>query len=310
MYDKINLVYTAFPHLGSAYLGTFGMEKALRKLGRLHYSFNTRGKEFINPEELSKYPVLYMNGCNQGNLKVIEAAGSQFKASFQSESFFTRHGKPDTSSTLIREREKLFDLIFTPADTDTNIYRVPTLHCLAWADTSVMYPLNHHLPFNEKLLFIGNRDGREDFLKQDKKKIIDVRNTEYIDNPALNAKRYTELMGKYLHCVNPPGRYFNGVAGRMFEILACKRLCFQFYNEFTMFKTLAEFKDGEHIIYFKTIDELEYKHEYYLKHLEEGFNIAENGNKVFLNGHTETHRANFFADSILAMANKKALVSA
>lgn len=310
MYDKINFVYTAFPHLGAAYFGTHGLERALRKIGKLHYSFNVRGQEFLNTEELQKYPVLYMAGHTQGKLHFIEAAGKQFKATFQPESFFTRHGNPDVSSALIREREKMFDMLFTVADTDTNMYSIPTVFCSPWADTNVMYPLNHHLPFNEDLLAVGGKDGREDFIKMDKKNIIHWMNTEWHPDPILNAKRYTELMAKYLHIINPPGRYYNGVTGRMWEILACKRLCFQFYNEYTMFKTLADFKDGRDIIYFKDIDELEYKHNYYLKHLDEGFQIAENGNKVFLNGHTEIHRANFLADAVLKMANKKAMVAA
>lgn len=309
LYDKINFVYTAFPHLGSAYFGTHGLEKALRKVGKLHYSFNVRGGEFLNQEELQKYPVLYMAGHTQGKLHFIEAAGNQFKATFQPESFFTRHGKLDSSSTLIREREHMFDMIFTVADTDINLYSIPTVFCSPWADTNVMYPMNLPIPFNEKLLFIGNLDGREDFMNGDKKKLIDVKHTDFLPDPMLNAKRYTQLMSRYAHCVNPPGRFYNGVAGRMWEILACKRLCFQFYNEYTMFKTLAEFKDGEHVVYFKNIDELAYKHDYYLKHLDEGFKIAENGHKQFLSGHTEIHRANFLADTILAMANKKNLVS-
>lgn len=310
MYDKINFVYTAYPHLGSPYFGTIGLEKALRKSGKLHYAFNTKGIEYLNKEELQKYPVLYMAGHQQGKLPLIEAAASQFKATFQPESFFTRHGKPDTSSVLIRERESMFDLIFTVADTDINFYSIPTIFCSPWADTNVTHPLPLPLPFNERLLFIGNKDGREDFLKLDKNKSIDVKNTEYTPDAYTNAKKYSQLMAKYAHCVNPPGRFYNGVTGRMWEILACKRLCFQFYNEFTMFKTLKDFKDGEHVIYFKTIDELEYKHDYYLKHLDEGFKIADNGHKQFLLGHTQEIRANFLADSILAMANKKQLVSA
>lgn len=310
MFDKINFVYTAFPHLGAAYFGTHGLEKALRKAGKLHYSFNVRGGEFLNAEELKKYPVLYMAGHTQGKLHFIESAGNQFKATFQPESYFTRHGKPDTSSVLIREREHLFDMIFTVADTDVNFYSIPTVFCPPWADTNVMYPLNHHLPLSEHLISVGGKDGREDFIKSDKKKIIRWINTEWHADPVINAKRYTELMGKHMHFVNPPGRYYNGVTGRLFEILACKRLCFQYYNEFTMFKTLAEFKDGQDIVYFKTIDELEYKHDYYLKHIDEGMQIAESGHKKFLSGHTQDIRANFLADTILAMANKKQMVTA
>lgn len=306
MYNKINFVYTAYPHLGSAYFGTLGLERALRKAGKLHYAFNTKSGEFLDKEELQKYPVLYMAGHQQGKLPLIEAAGDQFKATFQPESFFTRHGKPDTSSALIREREHLFDVIFTVADTDVNLYSIPTIFCSPWADTNVTYPMPLPLPFNENLLFIGNTDGREDFLKQDKKKIIDIKNTEFSPDSEINAKRYSQLMAQYAHCVNPPGRFYNGVTGRMWEILACKRLCFQYYNEFTMFKTLAEFQDGEHIIYFKNIDELAWKHHYYLNHPEHALKIAENGHKQFLSSHTQDIRANFIADSILALANKNA----
>lgn len=303
MIDKINLVYKSFPHLGSAYFGTFGLEKALRKVGKLHYAYNLAGSQMLDIDELQKYPILYMRGHMAGFGPLITAGGEQFKATYQSESYFTRHGKMDISSILIRERESFFDMIFTCADSDVNTYKIPTVFCSPWADTNVTYPLGIKFPINQELLFIGARDGREDFLKQDHEGIIKVKQTEFHDDPAINAKRYNDLMGKHFHILNAPGRYYNGVCGRMWEILAAKRLCYQWHNPYTMFKTLDGFKDGHDIVLFSDIQDLFSKYNFYQKHFDEAMRIAENGYNKFKETHTEAHRANFLADSILEKAN-------
>lgn len=296
MYDKINFVYTAYPHLGAAYFGTYGLVAALKRIGKLHYAFNTRGSEFLDKQELQKYPIFYMNGHTLGPL--IEAGGNQFKANFHSESMYTRHGTLDMSGKLLRERENMFDLMFVCADSDLNSYTTKTIFMSPWADTNVMYPIQREV--KNELFFMGGKSGREDFLNEDKDNRIVRQQTEFDVDPIVNVNRYTQLMSNYLHIVNPPGRAYNGVTGRLWEILACKRLCYQYSNPDTMFKTLEEFEDGKHIVYFKDMAELYEKHDYYLNHIDEAWAIAEEGHCRFLQRHTELHRANFLVNHILS----------
>lgn len=130
--SKINFVYKTFDHLGASYFGTLGLKWALERYGVLHYSYNINGSEFLNEEELRKYPVLFMRGGMSGMGRVVDACGSQFKASFESESYYTRHGKIDDPG--IKERLKKFDLVFTCAESDLNQFGVKTLFCPVWAE--------------------------------------------------------------------------------------------------------------------------------------------------------------------------------
>lgn len=129
---KINFVYKIFEHLGSSYFGGYGLEQEFKRQGILNYSYNVSGKDFINTEELQKYPVIFMRGGMSGMGPVIEAAGNQFKVSFESESYYTRHGKIDDPG--IKERLKKFDLVFTCAESDLNQFNPTTLFCPVWAD--------------------------------------------------------------------------------------------------------------------------------------------------------------------------------
>ncbi len=130
--QKINFVYKTFEHLGSSYFGGFGLEQELKRKGLLNYSYNVSGKDFINSEELQKYPVLFMRGGMAGMGPAIEAAGKQFKVSFESESYYTRHGKIDDPG--IKDRLKKFDLVITCAESDLNQFEPRTLFCPVWAD--------------------------------------------------------------------------------------------------------------------------------------------------------------------------------
>lgn len=133
MYDKINFVYKTFPHLGSSLFGTRWLEAKFKEMGVLNYSYDLSGGEFLNKEELQKYPVFFMRGGMSGMGKVIEACGNQFKASFESESLYTRHG--DFDDPGIKERLKNFDLVLTCAESDLNSYPVKTEFCPVWAHT-------------------------------------------------------------------------------------------------------------------------------------------------------------------------------
>lgn len=132
MFDKINFVYRTFDHLGSSLFGNIGLERALKNSGILNYSYNVSSKDFINEFELQKYPVFFMRGGMAGMGSAIDAAGNQFKASFESESYYSRHGEIDDPG--IKERLKKFDLIFTCAESDLNQYGMPTIFCPVWAE--------------------------------------------------------------------------------------------------------------------------------------------------------------------------------
>jgi hypothetical protein len=297
---KINFVYTAYPHLGSAYFGTHGLKNELERTGRLNYSVNTMIGD-VDVDKLGECPTLFMNGHTAGMEKHLISCGDGFKANIFSESFYTRHGKEDTNSALVRAREKYFDLSFVFAETDTNIYRMETKFISPWADTNVLFPMDSE--YSHELTFIGSRLGREDFLSQDKKGIIKCVNTELDRDAVNNAVKYSSLMSKRFHLVNPPARQYNGVAGRMWEILACNRLCYQYYNHDTMKRTLDGFKDC--VVLFSSMDELIEKYNYYLKHHDKALEIAERGYQAFINGHTQAHRAKYISDTILEKALAK-----
>lgn len=303
MYNKINFLYNESMQLGSGYMCTKGLAEAFKRIGVLHYAFNTTGPEFLNEEEFRKYPIFYIRGFLQGRMPFVTAGGDQFKATLQSESFYTRHGKMDSSSGMIREREKLFDLMITFAETDVNLYRIPTIWMPSWADITVLDDL--YPPEYDKLGFIGGMPGREDWYKQDKNKIIMHRQSELHRDPLVNAQRYTELICKFKILVAPPGRFFNSMTGRSFEIMACRRLCLSYLNEDTMFEHSKLFQDGVDIVYWKTFEEMEEKYHYYINHPDEAAVIADNGYNKVRKLYNQDVMAKFIADKVLEAANAK-----
>lgn len=275
----INYLYNESKMLGSAYMCTVGLGIELERQGLLHYKYDTVGSEFINEEEFQKYPIFYIRGFLQGRMPHVIAGGTQFKATLQSESFYTRHGKIDPSSTMIREREHHFGLMITFAESDLNMYRIPTVWMPSWADTTVLDDIG--TPEYDQLGFIGNAQGREDWLNKNKHGIILHKQTELHRSALVNANRYTELMNKFKILVALPGRSFNSMTGRVWEIMACRRLCLAYYNPDTMFKHIQFFKDGEDFITYQTYDEMIDKYQYYIKRPDEIWRIATNGyNKI------------------------------
>lgn len=301
MIDKINFLYNESMQLGSGYMCTKGLAEAFKRIGVLNYSFNTTGPEFLNEEEFQKYPIFYVRGFLQGRMPFVTAGGAQKKITLQSESFYTRHGKMDSSSAMIREREKLFDLMITFAETDVNLYKIPTIWMPSWADITVLDDL--YPPQYDKLGFIGGMPGREDWYRKDKNKIIMHKQTELHRDPLINAQRYTELICKFKILVAPPGRFFNSMTGRTFEILACKRLCLSYLNPDTMFEHMKLFQDGVDLVYWSTFEEMEEKYNYYLKHTDEAAQIAENGYNKVRKYFNQDIMAQFIADNMLALSN-------
>lgn len=280
---------------------TKGLAEAFKRIGVLNYAFNTTGPEFLKEEEFQKFPIFYIRGFLQGRMPFVTAGGTQKKITLQSESFYTRHGKMDSSSGMIREREKLFDLMITFAETDVNLYKIPTIWMPSWADITVLDDL--YPPQYDKLGFIGGMPGREDWYRQDKNKIIMHKQTELHRDPLINAQRYTELICKFKILVAPPGRFFNSMTGRTFEILACKRLCLSYLNPDTMFEHMKLFEDGVDLVYWSTFEEMEEKYNYYLKHTDEAAQIAENGYNKVRKYFNQDIMAQFIADNMIALAN-------
>jgi len=287
--------------LGSGYMCTQGLAKAFNRVGALNYAYNSMGNEFLDEQRFRESPIFYIRGFLPGRKPMMQAGGDQFKATLQSESFFTRHGTMDGSSTHIREREKEFGLFITFAETDVEMYRVPTIWMPSWADTTVMDEIGE--PIYDKLGFVGGIPGREDWFLQDKHKIIMHKQTELDRDPVVNARRYAELISKFNILVAPPGRFFNSMTGRVFEIMACRRLCLAYHNPDTMFKHNKLFQDGVDLVYWRTFDEMIDKYKYFLSHPDEMWVIADNGyNKVrkFFN---QDVMARFISDAVLNAAN-------
>jgi hypothetical protein len=258
---------------------TKGLSEEFKRQEVLGYAFDTCGPEFIDGEKFRKYPIFYIRGFLQGRMPWVEAGGEQFKATLQSESFYTRHGKIDSSSRFIREREKHFGLFITFAESDLNIYKVPTIWMPSWGDTTMLDDVRP--PEYDQLGFIGGLPGREDWYSQDKNKIILHKQTELNRSAVINAQRYTDLICKFKILVAPPGRMFNSMTGRVFEIMACRRLCLAYINPDTMYRHMELFKDGEDYVTWQTFAEMEEKYHYYINNPDEMWRIATNGyNKV------------------------------
>lgn len=293
----INFLYNESKMLGSCYMCTRGMAEELKRQGNLCYAYDTCGPDFIDKEEFQKYPILYVRGFLQGRMPWVEAGGNQFKATIQSESFFTRHGKMDTSSLMIREKEHHFGLFITFAESDLNMYKVPTVWMPSWGDTTVLDDVAK--PIFDKLGFVGGIAGREDWYKQDKNKIIQHCQSKLSYDPIENARRFTELMCKFKILVAPPGRMFNSMTGRTFEIMACKRLCLAYVNPDTMFKHMEFFKDGEDYVTWRTFAEMEEKYHYYMKHEDERERIALNGYNKIRQFHNHELAASYIHEQVV-----------
>lgn len=86
------------------------------------------------------------------------------------------------------------------------------------------------------------------------------------------------------------------MCGRTWEIMACNRLCFAYFNPDTMFKSATYFKDAEDLVYFRTYDELYEKYQYYLQHLEEAQRIAKSGYNKVRAFHNQNVRVGYILD--------------
>jgi hypothetical protein len=300
-FDKINFLYHESMMLGSGYMCTRGLREAFQRIGVLNYAYDTMGDAWLDEKKFQEAPIFYIRGFLPGRVKYVLAGGSQFKSTLQSESYYTRHGSLDTSSTHIRAREKEFGLFITFAETDLNIYRVPTVWMPSWADITVLDDIAP--PEYDQLGFIGGLPGRYDWFQQDKEGIVLQKQTELHKDPLINARRYTELINKFKILVAPPGRFFNSMTGRVFEIMACRRLCLAYFNPDTMYKHAELFEDGVDLVYWRTFDEMVEKFKYYRDNPAEMWQIADNGYNKVRKFYNQDIMAKYIAEQVLVVAN-------
>lgn len=270
------MVYHTPSDIGGAFTGSTGLRKAFESNGYLNYAYDQVGGEFLDINKLQESPIFFIRGFLHGRMPIVARAGNQFKACWQSESFYTRHGTIDASSEACQKNQKHFNMMFTCAESDLELYDIPTYWLPSWSDTT-MFKNPGYGGISDRLGFYGDTKDRADFLDQDDGLIEHFRTPIYIDDPVKKVHSLCEEMCKYEMIVNPPGRCFNGFTGRIWEAMACGRMVFQYLNEATMFKSVKLFKDGVDVVYFHDYAELKEKFEYYKNKPEERFLIAMRG---------------------------------
>ena len=178
--------------------------------------------------------MFYVRGSLRGRMPLVVRGQDRFKATWQSESSYTRHGEKDSSTEMCEKNLHAFNMLFVSAETDLDYYNIPTYHLPSWADMETTYEMGS--PELDGLGFIGGAEGREDFLSQDKKGIIRHMRARIAKGGAFNtSKEYARTISRFRMLVAPPGRCFNGMTGRTFEIMSCRRLCFAYFNPDSMF---------------------------------------------------------------------------
>ena len=304
---KINFVYHTPKCLGSGYMGSEGLKQALERNDLLDYAFNQTGKLFLDIEKYQANPIFIVRGFLNGRMPLVARAGNQFKVAWQSESYYTRHGIPDTSTEVAVKNQEHFNMYFVCAETDLDMYDIPTCFLPSWADTSVFKKVSEPI-IRDKLGFSGGKAGREDVLTDDLDMIDFFRTSLSGGNATEVTEELCRAINKYEMLVAPPGRCYNGMCGRAFEVMACGRLCFQYLNEDTMFEHMKFFKDGVDIIYFHDKKELKELWEYYLSRPDLRKEIAESGYRKVITYHNENVRAKYITEC-MDVEHKKWLVS-
>lgn len=204
---------------------------------------------------------------------------------------------------VLKAGSKYFNIFFSPSEEDLNTYfGKPCYWFPGWANTDLLDDITR--PVSDKLGFIGSLRGeRIKFFSQDKNKIIELANTAFKDDPIENAKELCKLINKYRFLVCPMGVRVRTMPGKVFEYMACKRLCFSYLNESYMFKSGLLFGDGKEVVYFKNFKELERKYNYYLQNKKEAEDIAEAGYRKVRQYFNADVMARWFAEIVLRHAN-------
>jgi glycosyltransferase involved in cell wall biosynthesis len=219
--------------------------------------------------------------------------------------FLSRGGgfKENDYFRVLEERAGYFNIFFCTVEEDVKKYfGKPCYWFPAWANIEVFDDIAP--PVSDKLGFIGSIRGRRiDFFSQDKNKIIELSNTSLRNNILENAKELCKLINKYRFLLCPMSVKASTIPGKIFEYMACKRICFCYLDEKTMFKSGKIFEDGKEIVYFKTFGELEKKYKYYLENQEESDEIAKAGYEKVRKYFNADASAKRFAKIVLHHAN-------
>ena len=204
---------------------------------------------------------------------------------------------------LFKKRSKFFGLYFSAVDEDLDKYfGKPCYWYTMWVDIKLLDDIAKSI--SDKILFVGAlHEKRKKFLNQDKNKIIEIKNTLPKNNPEENVRELCKLVNKYRYTICPVGVTEQYIPGKIFEYLACKRLCFCYLPEGRSFRVKQIFKNGEEIVYFKNFQELEEKYSYYLENSKEAERIAQAGYEKVRKYHNADIRAKRFAEIVLYHAN-------
>ncbi len=204
---------------------------------------------------------------------------------------------------LLKERSKYFNLYFSGLEEDLDKYfGKPCYFFISWAHTELLDDITK--PISDKILFVGALHcTRADFLKEDKNKIVEARNTEFKSDPAENVRELARLINEYKYTLCPVGIIDQYIPGKIFEYLACKRLCFCHFPKKGRVRIEKFFRDGKEVVYFRNFPELEEKYQYYLKNPEKAERIAQTGYEKVRKYHNADVRAKYFAQTVLHHAN-------
>jgi len=209
---------------------------------------------------------------------------------------------------LLSKRSKHIDLYFSGIEGEpSKCFEHFGKSCywyISWAHVELLKDITS--PISDKILFVGALHGkRKEFFERDKNKIMEIRNTVAKENPIENIKELCKLINEYRYTICPIGIIDQYMPGKIFEYMACKRLCFCYLpsNKDYTKKLQQLFEDGKEIVYFKDFPELEEKYQYFLKNTEEADQIAQAGCEKVRKYHNADVRARRFAEIVLHHAN-------
>ena len=122
-----------------------------------------------------------------------------------------------------------------------------------------------------------------------KKKLLPIFNTLKISNSnEIFGKKLLRDMEKYQIVINVHSNFDqnSNINSRVFEALSCGCLLFCEENKFMKKK----FIDNKHVVYFKSLENLKKKLEFFQKNQDQAFKIAKTGNLYFNKYHNSSYR--------------------
>jgi hypothetical protein len=179
-----------------------------------------------------------------------------------------------------------FDFLFTPDKNCYNLYKKNGMNVIwltHWADTNIHFPRQDIVP--DKFIVTTCDEDRGNGLIKYLKANLDE--NIWLDDRFYYAADHSRFMCRG-HIVFQKSKW-GEITRRPFEAAACKRMVMMDeLNENTGIYNI--FRPNVDAVYYKNYKDALEKIEYYFNHLDEVKNISENGYKVVINGHTQTHR--------------------